>query len=155
MRRIRTYLGYFKRLLASAPAEQALMFEVFVISNLTEKGFRLAGVSSTQAFLRRLSTKRASCPNPDETIATVLRTQRAVAQVRGTNGTCLTRSMALWTLLVRRGVAAEIRVGIRKPEKVIEAHAWVEYEGKPLNEADSEVRSYEVMSGLLAFDKRP
>jgi Transglutaminase-like superfamily len=42
---------------------------------------------------------------------------------------CLDRSITLWWLLRRRGVAADLRIGGRKENGVFEAHAWVELEG--------------------------
>lgn len=39
---------------------------------------------------------------------------------------CLDRSIALWWMLRRRGLAGELRIGARKREARFEAHAWVE-----------------------------
>jgi hypothetical protein len=50
-------------------------------------------------------------------------------------GNCLTRSLFLQWLLRRRGVNAELRIGVRKEQGQFEAHAWVEYEGRPINDA--------------------
>lgn len=48
---------------------------------------------------------------------------------------CLSRSIVLWRLLQRRGVAAEIRVGVRRDRGPMAAHAWVEVDGEPVNDA--------------------
>jgi hypothetical protein len=40
--------------------------------------------------------------------------------------TCLTRSLVLVRLLRRRGLPAELKIGVRKPGRRLEAHAWVE-----------------------------
>lgn len=48
---------------------------------------------------------------------------------------CLPRAVVLWALLRRHGVDAEVKLGVRKGERGFEAHAWVEIEGLPLNEA--------------------
>lgn len=47
---------------------------------------------------------------------------------------CLQRSFILWLLLRRRGIAAEVRIGVRKEGNRVRAHAWVEYAGIALNE---------------------
>jgi hypothetical protein len=52
---------------------------------------------------------------------------------------CLHKSLTLWWLLRRRGVGAELRVGVRKPGSRLEAHAWVERDGMVLND-DPDVR---------------
>ena len=48
---------------------------------------------------------------------------------------CLHRSLVLWWLLRRRGIASQIRIGVRSPGDGFEAHAWVECAGVPLGEA--------------------
>ncbi|MDG4550418.1 MAG: lasso peptide biosynthesis B2 protein [Candidatus Contendobacter sp.] len=48
--------------------------------------------------------------------------------------TCLHRSLTLWWLLRRRGIACELRIGVRKEEGRFEAHAWVERQGMALND---------------------
>lgn len=47
---------------------------------------------------------------------------------------CLGRSVALLGLLRRAGIAAELHIGIR-PAPDFEAHAWVELDSRPLNDA--------------------
>lgn len=47
--------------------------------------------------------------------------------------TCLHRSLTLWWLLGRQGIASELRIGVRKEQGRFEAHAWVEREGVALN----------------------
>jgi hypothetical protein len=43
--------------------------------------------------------------------------------------TCLRQSLVVWFLLRRRGLPAELRIGARKVEDRLEAHAWVESNG--------------------------
>jgi hypothetical protein len=50
--------------------------------------------------------------------------------------TCLPRSLALWWLLRRRGIAADLRIGVRKEGGRFEAHAWTEWRGTVLNDGD-------------------
>ena len=53
---------------------------------------------------------------------------------------CLEQSLALWYLLRRRGVAAELTFGMR--QYPFGAHAWVTYRGEPLNEDREALRHY-------------
>jgi hypothetical protein len=48
--------------------------------------------------------------------------------------TCLRKSLALWWLLRRRGLPAELRIGVAKVEDQIHAHAWVEFAGRVIND---------------------
>lgn len=47
---------------------------------------------------------------------------------------CLEQSLALYVLLRRRGIPAELRIGVQPFPFV--AHAWVEHEGHAVNEQD-------------------
>jgi hypothetical protein len=47
---------------------------------------------------------------------------------------CLTRSLTLARILARRGVGADVRIGVRTENGKLLAHAWVEWRGRPLNE---------------------
>jgi hypothetical protein len=48
---------------------------------------------------------------------------------------CLARSLALWFLLRRRGIDAELVIGAEMPRGGdLPAHAWVEVAGQPLND---------------------
>jgi hypothetical protein len=64
--------------------------------------------------------------------------------------TCLTRSLLLGWLLRRRGVRSELRIGVRLDEGRLEAHAWVEYEGRPINDADDVAARFAPFDEALA-----
>ena len=55
---------------------------------------------------------------------------------------CLAKSLTLWWLLERQGIASHLRIGIRKENEKFEAHAWVEREGLALNEPEEHHRHY-------------
>ena len=48
--------------------------------------------------------------------------------------TCLTRSLLLDALLRRHGVASQLRIGVRLSQGALDAHAWVEVAGVPVND---------------------
>lgn len=47
---------------------------------------------------------------------------------------CLPQSLALQALLRRQGLSAELRIGVRRADGKLQAHAWVEHAGSPLGE---------------------
>lgn len=47
---------------------------------------------------------------------------------------CLPRSLCHWWLLRFTGCDSEIRFGVTKERKILQAHAWVEFDGQPLND---------------------
>ena len=50
---------------------------------------------------------------------------------------CLERSLTRQRMLRKRGVEAELKIGLQKQDTGIEAHAWLELTGKPLNEPEA------------------
>lgn len=62
---------------------------------------------------------------------------------------CLVRSLALLALLRRRGIAAELRIGVGRTTPGLEAHAWVESGGVPLNDTADVAARYAPFSGSL------
>jgi len=49
-------------------------------------------------------------------------------------GTCLSISLALRELLLRNGIESEFRIGVARIGDEFSAHAWLEYEGRPIGE---------------------
>ena len=68
--------------------------------------------------------------------------------------TCLTRSLLLGWLLHRRGVASDLRIGVRLTHGMLDAHAWVECEGIPVNDrpdVNAQFASFGNLIPLKAF----
>jgi hypothetical protein len=69
-----------------------------------------------------------------------------LASIVGSHGpyraTCLRQSLAVWWLLRRRDIPAEIRIGVRKDGGEFLAHAWVELAGQALDDPTGMSRAY-------------
>lgn len=57
---------------------------------------------------------------------------------------CLEQSLALYWILRRRGVPADLVFGVQTMP--FGAHAWVEYRGEPINEERERLRQYAVFT---------
>ena len=69
--------------------------------------------------------------------------------------TCLSRSLLLGWLLHRRGVASGLRIGVRLTQGKLDAHAWVECNGMPVNDRHDMVSRFTSFGDLVplsAFD---
>lgn len=115
-------------------------------------GLRLAGYKRVQAALDALGRRHSTSPPPngDEAMSLAVRSTRMVvlAARRGAyRANCLPTSMALRHLLQRQGIAGTLRVGVRKNGPALDAHAWVELDGQPLND------SADVQQRFLAFSE--
>jgi hypothetical protein len=108
-------------------------------------------VPATQLSLRTLGFSRTACtlarwshrgPAPiDLEAARDAAEAVSVVAGRGVVGArCLGGSLALWFILRRRGIDAELLIGADAPQRgELQAHAWVELSGVPVND-DPDVR---------------
>jgi hypothetical protein len=130
--------------------------EALVTSLLIPAGFRTLGVPRTQHLLRNWASRSPHIElSSEETslfILHVLSAQTAVHRNIGIEGTCLSRSLALWAMLLRRRVPVELRVGFRRQDGKVKGHAWVEYQGAPINEETTIANSYITSSKDATFD---
>jgi hypothetical protein len=125
---------------------RGLFLRGVVLLPLIAVSVRVRGFSETQAMLERFlrAPNCGSRPAENATAADVLRTAsmvRAAARYGLARFTCLEKSLALWWLLGRQGIASSVRIGARKSVSGLEAHAWVEFEGRALNES-AELREH-------------
>jgi hypothetical protein len=83
----------------------------------------------------------AAVPQGGADIEARVRALNRAARFSPGQPSCLPRALALWWLLRRSGIAAELRIGARRAAGRLEAHAWVEHAGQVLgDQADVHVR---------------
>jgi len=146
----------WRSFIALDPVDRVLFAEALVLTAVIPAGFRLFGVNRTQGLLRRWSSLAATKDNagrdPHRVVRMARRAELLLRRTGRPDGTCLTRSLTVWTLLLRRGLATDLRVGVRRAESGIEAHAWLELHGTPVNEDPDVVSSYGPYPSPLSFD---
>ena len=99
------------------------------------------GFAHTLRYLRWRIRHRAISTEPNaETLNASARAVVAAAILIPGRIECLEQSLALWYLLRRRGVGAELTFGMS--QYPFGAHAWVTYRGEPLNEDPEALRHY-------------
>jgi hypothetical protein len=144
-----------RRFSALKRTERAIFLRAAALLPLISFSLRLRGFRKTQAFLQKfLSTRKngADALTPNRADLTV-RMVRAAARHSLSHPTCLEESLVLWWLLGRQGIAAELRIGVRKHDAKFEAHAWVERAGAALNEPESAHEHYAAFDS--AFSSMP
>ena len=130
------------------PVGRRLLLRVTFALPLTALGLRILGFGRVYAALERLS-RRAS-PSPEREARQVKGVRhmiRYAAQHGPYRGNCLSRSLVLWWMLRRRGIESDLRIGVRRDGEDFDAHAWVEYQGRPLNASEQVHEKY------AAFDE--
>lgn len=90
-----------------------------------------------------LSRTQVRAGVPPAAVADARAAARAVNLVAGRlRATCLTRSLVLHRILAGRGIATVLRVGVRNEGDGLQAHAWVECDGVPVNDTTQRVRGF-------------
>jgi hypothetical protein len=97
---------------------------------------RLVGFRRWSGFLARRSIVINAMGNSSQLVEAknITRLLSAVANHLLVRTNCLEQATALCYVLRRHGITAELRFGARKDSAGLEAHAWVEHLGIPLNE---------------------
>ncbi len=132
-----------------------LAAEAAVTLVATKLGLRLFGLRQWKAILD-FAAKRAKAAVPAETATIefarqVARLQQAAARhlsLLRTN--CLEQALALRSLLQRRGIAGELRIGARKTADRFEAHAWMEVNGTILTDPGDDIGEFTPFRGAFA-----
>jgi hypothetical protein len=91
---------------------------------------RLRGLQAVRESLGR----RAGPPRGRLTARALARAVDAAATFQPLGRACLPRSVLLEWLLRREGLPCSLRIGARRLGARLEAHAWVECDGQPLND---------------------
>jgi len=136
----------FQRYRELDPEARKLFRRAGLLLPLVAVSLRLRGFTKTKMGLQsRLSASAALELKAEQAAEAVQRTCRMVraAMRYGTiHATCLEASLVLWYLLKKQGVAVDLRIGVRKLNDKFEAHAWVEYQGAALNQAEDRHRHF-------------
>ncbi|NNF52812.1 MAG: lasso peptide biosynthesis B2 protein [Acidimicrobiales bacterium] len=142
---LQTRLVRLSRLAAAEPHAVVAGVLVLPILNLAKRTGRKRLASRIERWLR-------GSQNPEPRTTAVAESKRVGEAIavgaklwRLSDSSCVARSALAHALLVRRGIDAQIRVGLA-PNRTT-AHAWVEVEGVPIDDAPDVARRY------LAFDQ--
>lgn len=117
--------------------ECLLLAQALVVIPLLGLGLRILGWQRLKTFLERSGGSRRPHRLPEQELDYARRAARLTNIAAGRKplqATCLQRSAALWWLLRRQGIESGIVLGVRKGDRRLHAHAWVEYQGIVLND---------------------
>jgi hypothetical protein len=136
--------GRIARFLVLTWPERRVFLAAFVLLPLFKLGLRVAGLRRVQSWLERPRQTAGGRDGLDIKRIGALVNSAAHHGLGPAN--CLTRSLYLVWLLRRRGVNAELRIGVRMNGASLDAHAWVEYAGVPINDRE------DIAAEFAAFD---
>lgn len=138
----RSVIARGRRFCQLPPRERWLLAQTFLLLPCTAVALRLVGVRRWQRVLALLSPLPVEGSDDRRPIEVAVRLVQAAAHHGVGRPNCLERSLTLWWLLRRQGVGSDLRIGVRKEAGRFEAHAWVEYQGRALNDRDDVQRRF-------------
>jgi len=111
-------------------ADWALLARALILLPPVSVGLRLVGLRRALALVQALPPARRRCAEDDPRGAP--RTAWLVevaARCWRPRPTCLAKALVVLSLLKRRGLPAQLVVGVTKARGPLEGHAWVELDG--------------------------
>jgi len=146
-------LESLRRFSALERPAQMLFLRALAMLPLVSLSLRLRGFQPTRSTLQRTLARRTPQVDSDSlNMKMVLAAHMVNAADRHglVHPSCLAKSLTLWWLLGRQGITSRLRIGIRKQNDQLEAHAWVEREGVALNEPEERHHHYAAFDAALA-----
>lgn len=141
--------GKLSKLRALSWPERQVLLQAMLLLPVVWAGLRVFGLARTQSWATRAS-RAARAPRLDLEPAAI----GALIGIAGRHvpfpSTCLTRSLLLNWLLHRRGARSDLRIGVRMIDDALDAHAWVECDGRPVNDAPDVAERFAAFDGPLS-----
>ena len=136
-------------------SDRGLLMSGFCLLPIVAASLKTIGLQRTQSWLVG-NAPAPMLPVTAQTRANVRRAAQMVAtayRLHPVPSSCLPRTVVLWSLLQRRGIGADVRIGVRyNTQGQFESHAWLEWNGEVLNDA-ANVASQFLPFNSQAFDQ--
>jgi hypothetical protein len=145
-----------------SPLEQKLLVQCLVYLPLLTVVLKVLGLRRTQSLLSRWTlqvserwavTDQDSQHNYCSMLEQALSTSRVVEAAGRYHqrwSKCLSQSLLLWWLLQCQGIPSQLRIGVLKHQRQIQAHAWVECQDQVLNDFEGTQADYVAFSQAIS-----
>ena len=139
MRRLRKFL-------ALSPAGRTIVLRSLLLLPVVSALVRARGMGGARAWLEHLGPRAGR--------DTSALTASEIASLVGAAGSllragCLPRSLVLWHFLHHGSHRVEVRLGVSKlADGNLRAHAWVEFDGLPLNDGPDVLERYAALPSI-------
>ena len=136
-------------------SDRALVVRAMFLLPIVATSLKTLGLRRTQSWLSGNSLGPV-VPPTEQTRGNVRRAAKMVAVAcrrQPLRSSCLPRTIVLWSLLRRRGIATDIRIGASSNSQgELQAHAWLEWNGEVINDV-ADVGSQYVPFNRPVFDR--
>jgi len=106
---------------------------------------KTVGLQRTQSWLagNALAPMRPATAQTRAAVRRAVQMAAAAYRLHPMPSSCLPRAVVLWSLLQRRGIEGDVRIGVRyNTQGQFQSHAWLEWNGEVLNDATDVARQY-------------
>lgn len=134
-----TVMRKFRTALTLPTCDWRVIFQAWILLLVVDWSLRLLPFSHIQK-LTRLGTRSPRNLTDAATSGIVLGLARMVSIAAGNHlyaMRCLRQSLVLQWLLGRRGITADLRIGVRKELDGLHAHAWLEHAGQAIGKREA------------------
>lgn len=139
----------FRRLRQLQPSQRRDVLVAAALLTLFWLALRVPGLPLLRRRADTSATGRPASPADSRRAKDLAHIVNATAMRAFGPGQCLTRSLSLQWMLRRRGIASQLRIGVRRTGANLSAHAWVECAGEPVNDDVSVGAHYAVFNEPL------
>jgi hypothetical protein len=133
-------VGHWRKFRSLGARQQRVVAAALVLLPVFRLGVHLLGLQRWRAFTLRTAGRPSHMSADDARALGAL--VNAVARHSPLPAACLTRSLVAEWLLRRRGIDAQLRIGVQRNSAGIAAHAWVECDGVPVNDRPDIAESF-------------
>ncbi|MCS6812489.1 MAG: lasso peptide biosynthesis B2 protein [Cyanobacteria bacterium] len=112
-----------------SPSYRWVFGQAIVLLPCIALGLHLLGFTLVKNLLARSSSQQQPRSARQGQVYTIARLVQAATTHGFWKANCLQRSLVLWWLLRRRGIMADLRIGVARDARQLTAHAWVEHDG--------------------------
>ncbi len=134
---------------ALSRSDKKVFLSALVLLPLFRIGLRAFSFARIKKWAERPAVSTASESRATlESIAAWGRLVNIAAFYGPASATCLARSLVLHWMCRREGIDSHLHIGVRFLETKFDAHAWVEYEGHPVNDAEDVASRYHPFTDL-------
>jgi len=123
-------------------SEQSILLKAIFCLPLVWIGLQLFGLQRLHNTLQRKQSLSTATVEEIEISQLARIVAIAAAHIPSPISSCLTRSLLLIWMLQQRGISAQLRIGVKFANGILEAHAWVEYAGAPINDQLAVVNTF-------------
>ncbi len=142
----------FSKLNRTLRSQDNLLFWTRVLVAFTENLLLATSFKTTERILSIFKRNRAE-PAPKDVVIiidTYFTIINQISKMSDLKGRCLSQSLVMQLLLNNRGVVSEIKFGMKQSSGKLDVHAWLEIDGKPLNDHLSETKNYFIIPGKIS-----